>query len=360
MNWGNACRAAIAAMILLGLPAAARAAAAPLQIRVVVVTTFEVGNDTGDVAGEFQNWVEHYPLPDKLPFPQGFRTLRYNAKDHVLGIVTGVGKAHAAASIMALGLDPRFDLTHAYWILAGIGGIDPSQASVSSAVWASHIVDGDLAYEIDGREIPADWSTGILPYDRATPFETPAPSAESENGIQDYHLNEGLTTWAYGLTRDLVLPDDPKLQAARAGYPDFPNAQKPPFVLKGDTLTADRFWIGEKMTDWARKWVPYWTSGQGRFATTAEEDTGYMQALSMLAHAGKVDLARALDLRTGSDFCMPPKGTSAADFLKTEAKGDYAAYAEAIASAYQVGSPVVRELAQHWPLYGQTVPAPKP
>lgn len=359
MRWGLGRLAAVAGLMLLGLPWAARAAA-PLQIRVVVVTTFEVGNDTGDVPGEFQNWVEHYPLPDTLPFPQGFRHLRYNAKDHVLGIVTGVGKAHAAASIMALGLDPRFDLTHAYWVLAGIAGIDPNQASVSSAAWANHIVDGDLAYELDAREIPADWSAGIIPYDRATPFEAPAPPAVSENGVQEYHLNDGLVTWAYGLTRDLVLPDDARLQAARAGYPGFPNAQRPPFVLKGDTLTADRFWIGAKLTDWAEKWIPYWTGGAGRFATSAEEDTGYMQALTFLAQVHKVDLARALDLRTGSDFSMPPPGTSAADFLKSEAKGDYAAYAEAIASAYQVGSPVVRELAQHWGLYRRKIPAAKP
>jgi purine nucleoside permease len=358
MRWDFARSAIAAAIMCFGTPAAAEAAA-PLQVRVVVVTTFEVGADTGDVPGEFQNWVEHYPLGQILPFPQGFHPLRYNAKDHVLGIVTGVGKAHAAASIMALGLDPRFDLTHAYWILAGIAGINPKLASVSSGVWASHIVDGDLAYEIDGREVPADWSTGIIPYDRATPFETPAPSAVSENGVQDYHLDEGLVTWAYGLTRDLTLPDDAKLQAARAGYPDFPNAQKPPMVVKGDTLTADRFWIGAKMTDWAEKWVPYWTGGEGRFGTSAEEDTGFMQAMTFLAHAGKVDLARALDLRTGSDFTFPPQGVAAADFLKSEAKGDYAAYAEAIASAYQVGSPVVRELAQHWDLYGQKIPGPK-
>jgi purine nucleoside permease len=359
MNWGLAWWAAVAVAILMGLasPGGAAAASAPLQIRVVVVTTFEVGNDTGDQPGEFQNWVEHYPLPEILLFPQGFRSLRYNATDHVLGVVTGVGKAQAAASIMALGLDPRFDLSKAYWILAGIGGINPDRASVGSAAWASHIVDGDLAYEIDGREIPAGWPTGIVAYDRATPFEQPAPPAVSQNGVLAYDLNEGLATWAYGLTRDLVLPDDDKLRAARAGYPDLPNAQRPPFVLKGDTLTADRFWIGARMTGWAEKWVPYWTRGEGRFTTSAEEDAAYLQALTFLAHAGRVDLARALDLRTGSDFSIPPKGMSAADFLKSEATGNYAANAEAIDNAYLVAAPVVRKLAQHWPLYRQTVPA---
>lgn len=361
MNCGLAWWAGVSGAILLGfaLPGGAIAASAPLQIRVVVVTTFEVGNDTGDMPGEFQNWVEHYPLPDILPFRQGFRSLRYDAKDHVLGIVTGAGKADAAASIMALGLDPRFDLSQAYWILAGIAGINPNRASVGSAAWAGHVVDGDLAYEIDGRDTPTDWPTGIVPYDRATPFAQPAPPAVSDNGVLAYDLNDGLATWAYDLTRDLVLPDDDKLRAARAGYPGLANAQRPPFVLKGDTLTADRFWIGAKMTDWAEKWVPYWTKGEGRFTTSAEEDAAYLLALTFLARAGRADLRRALDLRTGSDFTLPPKGTSAADFLKSEATGNYAAYAEAIENAYRVASPVVRELAQHWPLYRQTVPAAK-
>lgn len=335
-------------------------ATTPLQIRVVVVTTFEVGNDTGDVPGEFQNWAERYPLPEILLFPQGYRSLRYNATDHVLGVVTGAGKASAAASIMALGLDPRFDLSNAYWILAGIGGIDPAQASVGSAVWASHIVDGDLAYEIDAREIPDNWPTGIVAYDRATPFEKPEPPAVSDNGTLAYSLNAGLANWAYSLTRNIALQDDDKLKAARSGYPDQPNAQRPPFVLKGDTLTADRFWIGARMTDWAEKWVPYWTKGEGRFTTSAEEDAAYLQALTFLAHAGRVDLTRALDLRTASDFSTPPKGMSAASFLKSEATGNYAAYNEAIENAYLVGSTVVRELAHHWQLYRQTVPTAKP
>ncbi len=361
MNWRKAL-AGIAVAMFIGLASArgATAAPAPLEIRVVVVTTFEVGNDAGDIAGELQNWVENYPLPEVLPFPQGYRSLRYNAKDHVLCILTGAGKSSAAASIMALGLDPRFDLSKAYWILAGIGGIDPRRASIGSAAWASYIVDGDLAYEIDGREIPSEWPTGVVPYDRATPFELPAPPAVSDNGTLAYELNDGLATWAYGLTRDLVLPDDDKLKAARAGYSDLPNAQRPPFVLKGDTLTADRFWIGAKMNDWANQWVPYWTQGKGRFTTSAEEDSAYLQALTFLAHAGRVDLSRALDLRTGSDFTMPPKGAAVAALLKSEATGNYAAYDEAIKNAYRVGSPVVRELAQHWAQYRQTVPVAKP
>ena len=356
-------RAALAmAMMTLccagGALAQSAAATAPLEIRVVVVTTFEVGADTGDGAGELQNWVQRYPLAETMGFPQGFHPLRYDPKDHVLAIVTGVGKAHAAASIMALGMDPRFDLSHAYWVLAGIGGIDPDIGSVGSAAWADHVVDGDLAYEIDARDMPRGWSTGIVPYDRSLPFGAPTPPAVSGNGVQVFTLNAALTRWAFELTAGVQLPDDAKLRAARAGYADAQPARRAPFVLLGDTLTADRFWIGESMTRWAEQWVSYWTAGKGRLATSAEEDVAYLQALSMLAQAGKVDMARALDLRSASDFTMPPSGGSAAALLASEATGNYAGYEEAIVAAYLVGSPVVRELAEHWERYRATAPVP--
>jgi purine nucleoside permease len=346
------------ALILASIAAVPLARAAqPIPIRVVVVTTFEIGQDTGDMPGEFQTWVERYPFTSTIPFPQGYRTLRYNQTDQVLGMVTGVGKSHAAASIMALGMDPRFDLTKAYWILAGIAGIDPAKGSAGSAAWASYVVDGDLAYEIDGREIPPDWTTGIVPNDRERPYQQPVPTEQAIGGVQFYHLNEGLTGWAYHLTADIHLPDDSTLKTVRAGYPVYPNAQKPPFVLEGDTLTADRFWIGAKMTEWGRQWVAYWTKDKGRFVTSAEEDTGYLQSLSLLGHAKRVDFSRVMDLRTASDYTLPPKGKTAAQFLASEAHNDLSGYRESLEAAYLVGSRVVKELAQHWDRYADRVPA---
>jgi purine nucleoside permease len=87
-----------------------------IPVRVVVVTTFQAGSDTDPTAGEFGHWVLNLPLPLIIPFPQGYHRLRYNPDLQVLGIVTGEGKSHAAASIMGLGMDPRFDLSKAYWI----------------------------------------------------------------------------------------------------------------------------------------------------------------------------------------------------------------------------------------------------
>ena len=85
---------------------------APIPIKVVVVTMFERGEDSGDTPGEFQLWVEREHLEQALPLAAGYHRLRLN-KDGVLGILTGVGTAKAAASVMALGTDPRFDLSKA-------------------------------------------------------------------------------------------------------------------------------------------------------------------------------------------------------------------------------------------------------
>jgi len=112
-------------------------------------------------------------------------------KDGALGVVTGVGTARASATIMALGLDPRFDLTHAYIVVSGIAGIDPAVGSLGSAVWADWVVDGDLAHEIDAREIPKDWKTGYVPLGKSTPFEQPRTARFGDDGIT-YHLNTTL------------------------------------------------------------------------------------------------------------------------------------------------------------------------
>ncbi len=339
------------------IAAIGQAAAAPLPIRVVVVTTFEVGKDTGDTAGEFQEWVEKLPLAETVPFPQAYHDLRLNRSLGVLGIVTGEGPTRAAASIEALGNDPRFDLTHAYFLLAGIAGVDPKAGSVGAAFWAPHVVDGDLAHEIDAREIPPDWKTGYVPLERAHPYEKPVPPAQSISGSSIFTLNAGLVRWAFQQTSTLALPDSPILKSIRIRYTGFPAAQKPAAVAIGDTLAAGTFWLGARMNGWAEDWVSYWTNGEGRFATTAEEDAGFMQSLTFLSQVHKVDLNRVLVLRTASNFDMPPPGQTPAEMLAAEARpGSLSAFKQSVDAAYSVGSVVVRQLATHWTLYEKTIP----
>src|SRR5471032_980616 len=276
----------------------ATAAGRAIPVKVVVVTMFERGADTGDEPGEFQFWVERNKLDRVISFPQGYHDLRMN-REGVLGILTGVGTAKAAASIMALGLDPRFDLRKAYWLVAGIAGIDPADGTLGCAAWAEWIVNGDLGHEIDPRETPADWPTGYVPLRKSKPYEQPPVTDDSS---QVFHLDAGLVNWAYELTKDVKLPDNERMAARRKNFPAFPNAQRPPFVLKGDTLSSETYWHGKLLSRWANDWVKYHTGGRGNYVTTAMEDTGTLQSLTWLARAGRVDVRRVLVLRTASNF----------------------------------------------------------
>ena len=329
-----------------------------IPVRVVVVTTFQAGSDTDPTAGEFGNWVLNLPLSRIIPFPQGYHPLRYNPDLQVLGIVTGEGKSHAAASVMGLGMDPRFDLSKAYWIVAAIAGVDPKKASVASTAWAKFVVDGDLSYQIDAREIPRSWSTGYVPLGGSSPYQPPSQPFNS-NGVQQvYQLNASLVDWAFQLTQNTPLPDDSTLQQVRAGYPCFHNALKPPFVLEGDDLAADTFWIGDLLNSWAENWISYWTVGQGSFAMGDFEDAGVGQALQFLSQAGRADQNRLLVLRAGSDYTVQPKDQTPAQFLSSENSGGLSGFTEALSNLYLVGSIVVKNLSANWSSYANQIPSP--
>ncbi|MEM9160306.1 MAG: hypothetical protein AAGB46_14775, partial [Verrucomicrobiota bacterium] len=326
------------------------------KIKAVVVAMFEIGEDEGDRPAEFQNWVERYPLDQKIPFPHGYRDLRYNEEDGVLGIVTGIGTFRSAASIMALGMDPRFDLSEAYWLVAGIAGVDPNDMSLGSAAWAEWLIDGDLSHEIDPREIPEDWKYGYTPLRHPEyPWKQPLP--ENKEGVL-YQLDSDLVEWAYQLTKDVKIKDTEAMRALRKKYKGYPNAQKSPFVLKGDQLAAMTFWHGELMNNWANDWVDYWTEGQGEFVTSAMEETGTLQSLTFLDNAGKVDVQRVLVLRTASNFSMQPPGMTAVENLSGEKKGGYSAFIPSLDAAYDVGSKAIREIVANWETYQEELPKP--
>jgi len=325
-----------------------------IRPKVVVVTMFEAGEDTGDHPGEFQLWVEREKLTRVWPFPQGYRDLRTNADGSILGVVTGVGTARSSATIMAVGLDPRFDLSQSYWVVAGIAGIDPHDGPLGAAVWAEWVVDGDLSHEIDPREMPKGWSTGYIPLRKKKPYELPVDRSEGEA----YRLDPALVEWAYQLTKDTPLGDTPAMQKRRALYHGFAQAQRPPLVMKGDTLSSMTYWHGTYLNQWANDWVKYFSDGTGNYVTTAMEDTGTLQSLTWLARAKRADVKRVLVLRTASNFDMQWPGGDAAESLSGEKLGPgYSAYMPSLEAAHKVGSRVVRELVANWERYEKGVPA---
>jgi len=324
-----------------------------IPVKVVVVSMFEHGEVLGDRPGEFQFWVERLPLDIAMPFPAGEYELRLN-DDGVLGICTGGGIPNATASIMALGMDDRFDLSKAYWLVAGIAGGDPADMSLGSAAWAKFVIDGDLLFEIDAREIPEDWPYGIIPLGGTRPAKT---AADMEGGWSvdtiSYALDPDLVNWAYGLTRDLTLPVGQKVVEFRAQFSDHDAARQPPKVIIGDTLAASTYWHGHYLNEWANDWVKLHSGQEGNFATTNMEDSGTLTALHRLARIGRVDASRVLVLRTASNFSVPPPGQPAT----WSATAEYPDRGlSALEAAYRVGSPVVDAIVSDWDTFRDQLP----
>jgi purine nucleoside permease len=318
--------------------------AAPIPVKVVIVSMYENGKITGDKPGEMQFWVEREHMDAVYPFPLGEYELRMNDKG-ILIVCTGGGITNATSSIMALGLDPRFDLSKAYWLVAGIAGGDPLDVSLGTAAWARHVVDGDLLYEIDAREIPTDWPYGLLPLGAKKPNDK--ADGWTVDTI-DFPLNEKLAGWAYRLTKDHPVADSPGIAEFRKQFAGYPNAVKPPFVTMGESLSASTYFHGEKMNEWANDWVKLQAGADMNFVMANMEDSGTLTALRRLSRTKLVDLRRVMVLRTASNYTMPPKG-------KTAAWSTTAPYPEqglpAVEAAYQVGSRVVHEIVGGWTKY---------
>ncbi|MDO6694516.1 purine nucleoside permease [Aliiglaciecola sp. 3_MG-2023] len=322
-------------------------------IKAVVVTMYESGDAMGDDAGELQLWLERGDFSQKLDFPLGEYDLYLN-KDGVLVICVGGGIPNATASIMALGLDPRFDLSKAYWVVAGIAGGDPEDLSLGSAAWAKHVVDGDLIYQIDAREIPDSWPYGIIPLGATEPAEEPADISTGWTlDTVSFDLNSQLADWAFSQTKDIQLPDSEGIKTFRELYKTMPNAQKPPFVTMGDTLSASKYWHGKHLNEWANDWLTLYGGDSANFMTSNMEDSGTLTSLMRLARIGKVDPQRVMVLRTVSNYTMAP-----ADKLTSWSvtapypDGGYPAKN----AAYIVGNTVIQEIVKNWSSYESALP----
>ena len=316
----------------------------PIEIRIVLLVAFEP--DAGPIPGELSHWLASCNLTTKLPFPQGYRDLWIN-DEGVLAIVTGVGASRAAASVMALGLDPRFDLSRAYFLINGIAGIDPARGSLASAVWCDTVVDGSLAHEIDAREIPAAWPDGFVPIGKSTPYEQPREDRfNGDDGIV-VRLNSALAAWAFALTEHTPLIDTPEMAARRIQFAPS-SANLPPHVLLGAELASTTFWHGNLLSQRARAWIEYQTEGAATYTITAMEDAGILQSLRFLANAGRLDFDRVMLLRSASNYDQQREGIGAAESLAETRVARYSAYRPALENVHRVGSIVVAALLKDW------------
>ena len=311
--------------------------------KVMIVTMF---------APERQVWIDHLgPWREvAVPgLPADYPTVSCN-RSAVCVVTLGMGHANAAASTMALLMSRVFDLSHTWFLVAGIAGINPEQGTVGSAAWARYLVDFGLQWEIDAREIPPDWAGGYLGINTKSPNDAPPLDYRTEV----FRLNEPLLRVAYNLSRDKVLSDSDEARAARAHFPDAP-ANQPPSVVQCDTAAGDTWFSGTLLGQRATKWTQILTQGKGVYCTTQQEDNATYEALTRGAAMHLVDLRRVAVLRAGSDFDRPYPGQTAADnLLNYQAQGGFTI---ALQNLFIAGNPLVQTIAGHWTAWQRGVPA---
>lgn len=336
---------ASAAMLCSATATGQTATAPPRPIKVLVIAMFEP---------EAAPWIAPLRLEQSIPVPgllPQHPALRCNSDDVCL-LTAGMGHANVAASTLAVVLDPRFDWSRTYFLIAGIAGIDPQRGTTGTAAWARWLVDAGIAHEIDAREMPRGWRHGFLGIMTGGPGVKPKLEYHTEVA----RLDEALLQKALALTRDVPLADSAKARAYRARYRE-PAARAAPRVTQCDTLGGDTWWHGHRLGEHARAWTKLLTDGAGVYCTTQQEDNATHNALARGAAAGRLDLKRLAVLRTGSNFDRPHPGQTAHASLRASTNGGSGGFDIATENLQRVGGRLVADIVARWPLWREGVPA---
>ena len=260
------------------------------------------------------------------------------------------GRIVSISSVSALIYSGQFDLQRTYFLVAGIAGIDPSQGTLGSAAWARFLVDSDLAWEIDAREVPANWPNGFIGINTQGPGQKPPLDYKTEV----FRVNEALLQKALALSKTAVLDDNATARAYRANYPSAP-ANQPPAVVQCDTAAGNTYWHGAKLGEREAAWVKLLTDGQGTYCTTQQEDNASFEALTRGAKAGLLDLQRVAVLRTASNFDRPYPGQTPYDSLVNSHSGGFV---PSLNNLYLAGGPLVNDIVTRWSVWKHGVPSP--
>ena len=343
-----------AALLVLGSLLAAHAAPAaepaPLPVKVLIINMFKFEADPWLAALHPSRQISVPGLPADYP------AVHCTDAD-ICQMTTGMGHANAAASLMAVEFSGLFDLHRTYFLIAGIGGIDPERGTLGSVAWARYVVDSGIAHEIDPREAPAGWEDGLFGVMTDGPQDLP----KFEYRTELYQLDESLLQAALGLSRAVKLADSDDAKSYRARYPQAV-ARAPPSVVQCDTLSTDTWWAGRRLGDHARHWTRLLTKGAGLYCTSQQEDNATLEALSRGSLAGLLDLKRVAVLRAGSDFDRPfPRQTVLASLQAQRQLGG--AFGISTGNLVLAGMPLVDAITAHWEEWRDGVPsrwAPRP
>jgi purine nucleoside permease len=329
-----AAAAATSLVISVGSPALADD---PIKVKVFIGSMFEIGQNTGDRAGEFQHWYERYFAQSKPMSVKGALNPVYCNDDGVCGSVLGMGKVASSSSVQAIILDPKFDMSEAYFIVSGVAGTPPERGTIADVSWATWLVDYDLGH----RWAPEEGEPGA-------PTFMPRKGYEK---VRLFQLNPALVGWATHLTSQTSLKDSDSARAYRTRYPQEA-ARKAPAVKTGTHMTGDTFFHGPGMSAQAQYIAKLY--GADDYLITEMEGAAIAQVVQRT-----LGDSRFLSLRGAVNFDQGSPNETTLQHLDPAPGRTAGGFAETVDNIATVGSRMVDHIVGHWPEWQKGVP-PQP
>ena len=313
-------------------PLAAQPVTERQPIKVLVLGMFEVGENKGDFAGEFQHFYEHYFDGSPAYTLNEMPLTLYVNSDGVAGAIAGMGKAQASATLTTILRDSRFDFSDTYILISGCAGMSPERGTLGDVVIADALVDVELGHAWKESDNPAGSETTFMRssgYDRAGYIP----------------LNQDLARWAYELTRDVELLDDRAAATYRMNYGPL-QAAMTPSVRMGVSVTGDNYWHGKGSSEHAD--VVTAAYGDGTYMVTQMEDNAFgVVALN----EGKLD--RLIVIRDVVNYDQPYSGQTVLESLDASS----GAFAIGMKNGFAVSRPIIDALVAGWNVYQKNTPA---
>jgi purine nucleoside permease len=329
-----AAAAATSLVISVGSPALADD---PIKVKVFIGSMFEIGQNTGDRAGEFQHWYERYFAQSKPMSVKGALNPVYCNDAGVCGSVLGMGKVASSSSVQAIILDPKFDMSEAYFIVSGVAGTPPERGTIADVSWATWLVDYDLGH----RWAPEEGEPGA-------PTFMPRKGYEK---VRLFQLNPALVGWATHLTSQTSLKDSDSARAYRTRYPQEA-ARKAPAVKTGTHMTGDTFFHGPGMSAQAQYIAKLY--GADDYLITEMEAAAIAQVVQRT-----LGDSRFLSLRGAVNFDQGSPNETTLQHLDPAPGQTAGGFAETVDNIATVGSRMVDHIVGHWPEWQKGVP-PQP
>lgn len=294
------------------------------QVKVLEISMFEVGDNAGDFAGEFQHFYEKYFDGQSESYTiDGFPGTLYVNNDGVAGMVSGMGKAQAAASLTAVLSDPRFDFSKTFIIVSGCSGASPERATLGDVVIATSLVDYELGHAWTESDMPEGTTSRFLRsngYDRSGYFQ----------------INEELVNQSKDIVKSIALEDCDDAIAYRALYGQGEEVK--PSVRYGVSVTGDSYWHGKGSSEHADDVVAAY-GDRNQYMVTQMEDNAFAVAAKDFGLENNLFVVRDV-----VNFDRPHEGQTVTESLDASS----GAFSIGMINGFRVASALIDTVVANW------------